>query len=321
MSPPTRYNGRLLCGPVLIALLAACTQKTEPPKTTRTQQMTPSGDQTVCIGRFTFSVPADLPDMGRTQSIYTVDVKTEANSPMDSNSFWHARMAKIRSMQPPKDVPTALFRSVDLEPGAPAVWFYASPDLPSELTLEAMRDFGNHRLLLSSSSTADQQSANESLLRNVIQAYRPGSTSGFCVGYGSITSEPSENESTLLTMSDHEPKGVSVRIGTETVGSPDNKSYSSLDEEKRVLRANGGQLLSSSQKPRAVAGLNGVEIKVEASSPGDPSFARYTWHFPGVPDDAYRPSINVVAFGPLTRVAKVAAAYETVLQSLRPVAR
>src|ERR1051326_8800480 len=253
-----------------------------------------SGRNMDCIGRFQFSLPETLTVTGRKQTIYTVDVSTIASPPGGAMTVWNERMSRINALSPPQGVNRVVARTFQLQTGVPAVWYFRSKESPELLALEAMKALPDHVLIVNRGADLDAperqvilqgggQEIVERLVKNVIDAYVPAATLGFCVGYGAITSKPSKNEETRIMLGHRSLGDLKIRIETHTVTAPDTRTYSDLDEESHQAAARGGQMTVMSEAARPVAGLPGKEMRISVASPGDRPFVRFTWHFSGVP--------------------------------------
>lgn len=272
-----------------------------------------------CLGRFRFVVPGAFGVAGRRQSIYRVDVSTLALPDGGIEALWHERLAHIRALPPPRGAAHPIIKTFELQPGVNAVWYFANPDDDEEHCLEALKSQGGHAVLASRRGMAGKESTVETLVKGVLDAYVPGTERGFCVGAGSITSEPGLNEHTGISLEHRRMPKFEVEITTRTVKEPDTSTYSDLEEERQVTAGLGGTVEELRNRPRVVAGLEGKEIWAAADVPDEPPFVRFTWHFPGVPEDSSRPAIDIKGAAPRSSQAELEAVWETVLRSFRPI--
>ena len=168
---------------------------------------------------------------------------------------------------------------------------------------------------------AGRETTLETLVRNVLNAYVPGQSQGFCVGNGSITSEPGTNEHAGIGFEHNKVHGMEIFFDTQTVKEPDTQIFSNLDEEKEVVNANGGKLTVLLDHQRLVSVLEGKEMRISVTSPNETPTVRFTWHFAGVPADSSRPMINIKAVAPTADQKSLETIWEGVLQSVRPTPR
>lgn len=283
---------------------------------------------THCIGRFTFSVPLNVMVTGRSQSIYRVDVKTTPIADGDAQQVWSNILRNAKSVSPPPGQIQSVLHTFELLPSVNAVWSFWSRDVPRSLELSAVKAFSDHVLTVSRrvavSDTEIREIAlgkpherAETLVRNVVNAYRQGTTTGFCAEFGSVVSEPGVNEETLIALRDSTAEDVRIKVSTVTVDEPDHRTYSNLSEERQLAAAQHEQLSVLKEEPVTAAGLTGIEIRIAAGKPVNPQFLRFTWHFAGEPYKADRPAINIVGTALATERARLESLWSVVLQSFR----
>jgi hypothetical protein len=277
--------------------------------------------RTECAGRFQFVAPEALAVAGRSQSIYRVEVSTVPLPAGGLDELWRERVARIKSLRPPEGLPTTLIKTFDLQQGVRAAWYFANPDDDEQLSLEALKPVADYAVLASRGGMSGGESGVETLVKNVLDAYihTQGAARGFCVGEGTITSEPGLNEHALVTLEHRYVRAFELKLDTQTVKEPDTRTYSDLDEERQVTAAHGGHVEVLREQARFVVGLEGKEIWASVASPEEAPFLRFTWHFPGVPGDSSRPMINVRATAPRDSRAELEAVWESVLGSLRAI--
>jgi hypothetical protein len=269
-----------------------------------------------CIGRFQFVLPEAMVVTSRSQSIYDVDVATVPLPTGGIKALWDSRLARILSLPPPKGVAQVLVRTFDVEPGVQGAWYFGNPDAPTLRDLEAAKVVGDHAVLITTGCEAGKESLIERLVKNVIAAYVPQTRQGFCVGYGSVTSEPSIDERTRMGLANREMKDLKIRFETQTVQESDTQTYSDLDEEREVVAGQRGNISVLRDDSRSADGLGGKEIGISVTIPGEPSFVRLTWHFPGVPGDSSQPMINIVGMAPSNQQVELQTVWDSLLQSL-----
>jgi hypothetical protein len=264
-------------------------------------------------------MPEVLSVAGRSHSIYGVEVNTVALPAGGVETLWRERLARISALSPPSGITNTVIRKFDLQYGVSAVWYFANSGDDELRSLEAVKPEADHAVLVLFEGIAGKEDVVETLLKNVLGAYVPKVRQGFCVGHGSITSEPSINEYARIAFAHRRLPSFETTVETQTVKEPDNRTYSSLDEEQQVVRAHGGELITLRNQTRLVASLEGKEIWVSVVTPREPSFVRFTWHFAGVSGDSSRPMINIKGIAPTNQQAELETIWETVLKSFRSV--
>jgi hypothetical protein len=276
-------------------------------------------DASECLGRFWFVVPGALAVTGRSQSIYRVDVSTIPLPAGGLDALWRERLARVNALTPPPGVASPVIRTFELQPGVSGIWYFVNPDDDEELCLEALKPQSGYAVLASRRGAASKEAIVETLVKNVLDAYVPGTERGFCVGAGAITSEPGLNEYAGIALEHPTVPNFEVSIDTRTVKEPDTRAYSNLDEERQVTAGLGGTVEELRDQTRVVAGLEGKEIWASVDLPRETPFVRFTWHFPGVAEDSSRPMINIMGTAPTSRRAELEAVWEAVLRSFRPI--
>ncbi|MCC6532352.1 MAG: hypothetical protein IT531_07380 [Burkholderiales bacterium] len=274
---------------------------------------------TWCVGRFAFSLPAELAAAGRAQRIYRLDIHTEAIAAgAAAEQLWSARIARIAALRAPPGEQNPIVRQFALAPGIQAVWYFNSDRSSRFRVLEAARAFDDHVLVLARGGEVGKEPIVETLVRNVALGYVPGATSGFCVGAGSLPSLASRDEDTRATFVHSRTKAIEIRLSTATIG--DTKSPSpmaDIDQEARALAQAGAKLVVLKNAIRSAAGLDGEEGIVSLDSPGEGRSMRMTWFFPGVSGRSDQPEIRLRAVGPLDQRLVLDDAWNTLLASLR----
>jgi len=236
-------------------------------------------------------------------------------------ALWQERLSHLQSLTPPPGAKNAIIRRFDLQTGISAVWYFGTSYATDLRNLEAIRPFADHAVLVKLDGEAGRETIVETLVRNVLNAYVPVEAQGFCVGNGSITSEPGINEHAGIGFEHKKLHGMEISFDTQTVKEPDTRTFSNLDEEKEVVNANGGKLAVLLDHQRSVAGLEGKEIRISVTSPNETPTVRFTWHFAGIPADSSRPMINIKAVASTAEQKSLETIWEGVLQSVRPTPR
>jgi hypothetical protein len=272
-----------------------------------------------CLGRFRLTVPESMLVAGRSQSIYGVDVRTLPMPPGGMKTFWEAHLARILPVPLPKESEQGIFRSFELQPAAPAVWYVRDPASPRIRNIEAAVASGAFVVLASTSGEAGKEHIVEDLIRIVFESYAASTSEGFCVGEGAVTSAPSRYEETLISLNHNNVPDFKIRFSTRAVSAPDTTTYSDVGEEKELIDSAGGKLNVHRDHSRSVAGLEGKEITISASAPGEPSSLRFTWHFQGVPGNSSKPMINIVGMTPAKYQPEFEKIWDALLNSIQTV--
>ena len=269
------------------------------------------------IGRFQFHVPDSMTLTGRSQNMYRFEITTAPMPAIGAEQAWNRRLTEIRALTPPPGARSALRQTLQLQPGVPAAWYNRSSSLPAVVTLTAMLQEDNHLLWITGDGDAGKEEAIAGIARSILAAFAPGDADGFSLGFGAITTAPSANESTRLSVEG--PDGTTLTFATQTVQQPDHLTYTDVDEEQQVVAAHGGSLQILREDTRVVATMQGVEIRISASPRNEPPFLRFTWHFQGEPGNSARPKIDIMGSAPVARRAALETTWDAVLGSLRPI--
>ena len=262
------------------------------------------GGQSVCVGRYGFATTAGWLPSSRAASIYRVEASTPSGAPADV----------LRALGDSAEV----VRAADLGAGRQGVWRQAGEARPGQRILQGVLGARGHTLLLKAVADVGREAPAEQLMRNVMDAYRAGVALGFCIGPGSITSEPSRNERASATMKSDAAPGVEIVVEIQTVAAPrDGHPLSDIDQEARALATLGVALKVLRNAPRDVGGLAGHEGQVITESPKDGSVLRYTWFHAGSAARADDPEIMLRGAAPAARRAQLDVAWATLLSSFR----
>jgi hypothetical protein len=318
----TRLAGVIVvCATAFVVLNGCNSEKDKSKPTTRPIVGDKNNGITQCIGRFQLTVPETLRVTGRSQSIYSVDIRTMPLPPDGVQALWQDRLSHLQSLSPPPGEKSAIIRRFELQPGIPGIWYFGTSYATDVRNLEAIRPLADHAVLVTLDGEAGRETVVETLVRNVLNAYVPSQSQGFCVGNGSITSEPGTNEHAGIGFEHKILHGVEISFDTQTVKVPDTRTFSNLYEEKEIVNANGGKLAVLLDHQRSVAGLEGKEMRISVTSPNETPSVRFTWHFTGVPADSSKPMINIKAVAPSAEQKSLETIWEGVLQSVRPTPR
>jgi len=263
-----------------------------------------------CIGRFSFVAPAAVNVTGRSQSIYLTTVTTIPTPSGGMDAYWIKRLPGPGTRQPGEFA---------LQAGLKSVWSARNPMFPNILTLEVVKPISGGLIVVESEAQIGNQSIAETLVKDIVNSYVPANNRGFCLGNGSISLDPSQNEHVRLTMVDSSFPEIEIQFETQTVNEPDLRTYTNLDEERSLASGRGGTLTVLRDQQRFAAGLSGKEIWISFVVSGDKPGLRFTWHYPGVGSSSTQPSINILGSAPAEKKVQLAAIWETVLTSLSSV--
>ena len=256
---------------------------------------------TEAIGRFRVGVPEGLSVVNRSQMIYGVDV---AAAPAQAGA-WEARVAAHAEK---------VVSRPSLGSGVAALWFKEGSDLILEA--QAVRD--GIAVSVIRDAPEGKEAVAEKLASAVLESYKPGTAAGFCLGPGAIHMGPSLSESVRISWQ-FPAGGGKVEFSTQTVTEPDMKTFMDVEEERGMAGAAGGTLTVLSERDRTLAGLNGREIRILVTLPGQEPQVRFTWHHPGVGRDGTKPRIDFLAKTSLSGQPALEAAWEAMLPSLKAV--
>jgi hypothetical protein len=284
---------------------------------TRAQMNEETKTATICIGRFRFSIPETLVVNGRSQSIYRVDVGTVPMPRGGMRELWGKEMARLEKLGTTTGTKTAIVREIELEPEVRAIWYADNPVFPQLHEMVAMKPYGNHAIRATRGADASKHETVETLVRGVLNAYADTSASGFCLEEGAITSEVGINEKALISFAHRKLPDFEIEFATTTVSEP--APGVSEEEEKEAVASEGGTYTELRNQKRVAAGLEGKELMNAESLPGEKPHVRFTWHFPGNPDNSGQPSVDISATAQKEHRPELEKIWETMLQSLRPV--
>jgi hypothetical protein len=239
-----------------------------------------------CVGRFDFALPAALKPAGREQSIYLMKVWSQAQSGL------------------PRLAGTEL-RRFELAGVGQAVWLQPSAMYPKDLKLVATKPGEGHMLVIEAAASLGREQNAETTVARVAKGFVANSAQGFCIEHGAFVLAPSKNERALASF---KGGGVSLSVQTETVGTPDDGQSTAGDTPG---------VRTVSKERRMVAGLNGIEEKVEVSEKPK-ALLVYTWIFAGEPGSGLRPRIHLKASARQDERAALDAAWASLTGSLQP---
>ena len=264
------------------------------------------------LGRFNFSLPKEFDLVGRHQSIYHVAVETVPLQDKSPDDLWHKRIEKIKA----KKVFSKMLWETEVHPGFPAVFYQEDPSVP-RVTLEAQKTLENHLLILKYEGKKGMEKDILRLISITAGGYKKGTSKGFNIGVGSLTSKPSLNEHARIRFK-NKALQTEVSIDTQTVGRV--STHHPLDDvsnDIKDLALQGIKLKVLKDKKRTVADFPGFEGLVIFDVPDEEPFFIYTWFFHGeAGGNSFKPKILIKVTGPAKHLEPVTGILENLLNSL-----
>lgn len=265
------------------------------------------------LGRFNFSLPKEFELVGRHQSIYHVAVETLPLQDKSPDDIWHKRIKKIKA----KKVSSKMLWETEVHPGFPAVFYQEDPSVPC-VTLEAQKTLEDHLLILKYEGKKGMEKDILRLISITAGGYKKGTSKGFNIGVGSLTSKPSLNEHARIRFK-NKALQTEVSIDTQTVGRVLNEHpLDDVSNEIKGLALEGIKLKVLKDKKRTVADFPGFEGLVILDAPDEEPIFRYTWFFQGEPKNSFKPEILITVNGPAKHLESVNEIWENLLKSLHP---
>jgi len=247
-----------------------------------------------CLGRTFVDLPDGYRVLGRSQSMWHVEMSTLAMGEDSPDIRWEKRVEKLRS----DERTGASVRPVEVAPGAQSIAYAPDAEDPDLVVLEAQKAFPDHLLRLKFEGLSNKEADIVRLLGSAVERYQPGSNVGFCIGFGAIAGKPSVNESALLS-AERQESAIHLTIETRSAGSIlSDDPLANIDEERAALRSNMTRLDVLRNEGRDAGGLEGAEGWIEVQEPRKDPLLRFTWFFPGVSGDSTRPEIRLKATAP-----------------------
>lgn len=293
-----------------VAALLAPRAQAGPPPTARSDAMDPTPNA-ICIGRFSLSPPPGWVLQARSQKMYLTDLDDAPPPPAAGSS--DPVLDRLRQGLPPK---APLIRRFELDGVGPAAWFGLGSVDSVDRRLVALA--GPLRLQLL--ATKGREAPAEKGLRMIAPGYRPGARSGFCLVNGAMDLEPSRNETTQLSLAASAWPDTRFTLHTRAVDKPDTTHPMAQPEaEAAALAGSGATLQLQPQRARQVAGLAGQELRGELQADAHtPPRRLYRFFHAGVGRQAGAPLMTLALEGPASEQAALDLAWNTLLDSLRP---
>ena len=273
----------------------------------------------MCLGRFRFALPVDITESGRSQSIYGVELSTIPISSGGVKTIWGRYLSEIKAMQF-KDQKNVIIRIFELLEGVPAVWYNSNPVFSHLRRLEVMKPYYDHVLLLRYLTDEGKEALVETFARKVVDAYVTDISRGFCIGHGSIISEPGFEEDAIASFQHTTLREFTLRFESHTIDEPASEHpMSSINEFAKEFAREGVKLEIVKNDYRIVAGLKGKEGIISFEEPSKSALLRYTWHYAGAPGRADQPEITLLATGKQSDKAELEDIWNRFLQSIQQV--
>jgi Tle cognate immunity protein 4 C-terminal domain len=322
--PQRRHLARLglawLAGAALAtgaALAASPSNPTERPS--RSERMTPPAPtaSAICLGRFGFTLPDGWTVAGREQKIYRSRVSDDLRAGAATLPGLSATMRVLRSDLPAGD---PLLREFSIDGVGPGAWFgLGDPNSPSRrvVLLAGSAEAG---VRMEALATQGKEAQAQEGLRQLAAGYRPGARTGFCLPQGAFQVDPGRNETTRLAAEHPRLPGAELRFSTEAVTTP--RTDGPLVDpaaDAQAMAGSGTTLKPLGQADRQVAGFTGRDSRAELQEPRKPPTLVYRWFHPGQPASATAPELIIALDGPASAKAALDAAWNQLLDSVRPV--
>lgn len=264
------------------------------------------------LGRFNFSLPKEFELSGRHQSIYGVEVTTEALQDQSPDNLWHKRLERIKTKIAPGE---GKLWEKEVSPGFPAVFYQLDP-LALSVTVEAQKILKDHILTLKFRGSKGVEDKILQLISFTAEAYKKNAPQGFNVGPGSITGETSVNEHAFIEF-ENKALQTEVSIDTQTVGRVSTEHpLDDVSNEIKGLALEGIKLKVLKDKKRTVADFLGFEGLVILDAPDEEPIFRYTWFFQGEPENSFKPDILITVMGPAKHLESANEIWGNLLKSL-----
>ncbi|MBL8303283.1 MAG: hypothetical protein JNM26_10980 [Ideonella sp.] len=271
----------------------------------------------ICLGRFAFTLPDGWSVAGREQKIYRARVTDDLRSGVANLPGLSATMRVLRSDLPAGD---PLLREYTIDGVGPGAWFgLGDPNSPSRrvVLLAGGADGG---VRMEALATQGKEAQAQEGLRQLAAGYRPGARAGFCLPLGAFQVDPGRNESTRLAAANARLPGADLRFSTNVVITP--RTDGPLVDpaaDAQAMAGSGTTLKPLGQADRQVGGLAGRDSRAELQEPRKPPTLVYRWFHAGQPASATAPEIIIALDGPAASKAALDAAWNQLLDSVRPV--
>lgn len=276
----------------------------------------PDADR-VCLGRFSFALPQGWLVSGRDQRIYFSRVTDDLRSLGRALPGVSPVQRVLRGDAPGSEPP---LREFTLDGVGPAAWYAVGGVHSPNRRLAVLAGSPESGLRLEAMATTGREGQAEQGLRQLAAGYRAGARTGFCLPHGAIVLDPSRSESTRLTALNPRVHGAELRFSTVTTATP--RSDGPLADpaaDAQAMAGTGTTLTPISKTERRVAGLAGHDARALLKEPNKEPTLIYRFFHPGTANSATAPEIIAALDGPAGRQAELDAAWDQLLDSVRPV--
>lgn len=317
-------RGRTIAGLLATALLGLGAAQAAGPsdpteRSSRSDRMTTPAPtaSAICLGRFAFTLPEGWAAAGREQKIYRARVSDDLRTGLSAVPGLSATMRVLRADLPAGD---PLLREFTVDGVGPGAWFgLGDPASPSRrvVLLAGSADSG---VRMEALATQGKEAQAQEGLRQLAAGYRPGARTGFCLPQGAFQVDPGRNETTRLAATHVRLPGAELRFSTTVVTTP--RTDGPLVDpaaDAQAMAGSGTTLKPLGQADRQVGGLAGRDSRAELQEPRKPPTLVYRWFHPGQPASATAPEVIIALDGPAAAKAALDAAWNQLLDSVRPV--
>ncbi|WP_054022479.1 T6SS immunity protein Tli4 family protein [Piscinibacter sakaiensis] len=270
-----------------------------------------------CLGRFAFLLPEGWVPSGRETTIYFSRVSDAVETLGRPIPGAGPAMRVLRADLPPGE---PLLREFALDGVGPAAWFAIGGPTGSNRRLVALAGTPEAGLRMELIATGGREAQAEAGLKQLAAGYRAGARTGFCLERGAIVLAPSRSERTRLSASHPALPGATLRFSTVVTASP--RSDGPLADpaaDAQAMAGTGSTLTPLSKQERSIAGLRGYDARASLQEPGKPLALSYRFFHAGVAGSATAPEIIVALDGPASARVQLDAAWDRLLDSVRPV--
>jgi hypothetical protein len=317
----------------VLAVLAGLGTLAWASKPAREKKMSGQGQEKMvqqCVGRFCLEVPASMRRVGGSYEMSKTQIEEEVLGPPPAGAFeraWMAHLARIEAMKAnradPGDLDGEILEKQPLTPSLASVLYYESVTRRI-VTLGALLDAGPMALWTKVDGNPERAELLKTRTKTIAAAYQrpardqPWPAPGkdwFYLDHGAIAIASKYEENAEAEFEGHQLK-VKVELTTKTTSEPPPGLLERFMQGAAALASDSAISLARKGK-RKVAGLNGEEILLRDSDQGKLSFI---WSFPGEPDSARHPSISLKMDTTEGELDQKTALWESMLDSMRPVA-
>lgn len=258
----------------------------------------------ICVGRYGFTTGTGFEERRRTAVIYRVELDARRDGAAE------ALEAEVSGRE--------VLSRVTLGANHRAAWVRVRAPQSRRRQLVAAAAIPGGALVLRANASDGREGVAEQLVRNVIDAYRPGVLGGFCLGPGAIVSEGSRNERAAVTLASVQGPEIELSVDTQTIAEPrGGHPYADMEALARDLASRGVQLKVLMFEPRTVAGMAGHEGRIALTDAQQDVTLRYLWFHAGSSARFDDPEVSIGASGPVAHRARLDAAWHLMLESFK----